>query len=214
MTRWARFKNKQEHEATSWQDLKTKQRPKRKQEGDEGAPKEVVPEWLEKRRTARRERRKRGKPCFHCRETGHMAATCPQKTGEHKTDICFKCGSTEHNVHNCTKKIDDMPFAMCFICKQKGHLSSKCPDNPRGLYPEGGGCKFCGSVEHYRRDCPERAENQTHSERRKTFKMRTETNEESIEAIDNSSDEASEEDEDENKKKSGPKAKKAKVVKF
>ena len=27
MTRWARFKNKQEHEATSWQDLKTKQRP-------------------------------------------------------------------------------------------------------------------------------------------------------------------------------------------
>jgi zinc finger CCHC domain-containing protein 9 len=33
---------------------------------------------------------------------------------------------------------------------------SKCPDNPKGLFPNGGACKFCSSVEHYARDCPER----------------------------------------------------------
>ena len=26
-------------------------------------------------------------------------------------------------------------------------------DNPRGLYPKGGGCRFCGSVEHLKNDC-------------------------------------------------------------
>lgn len=35
-------------------------------------------------------------------------------------------------------------------------LIFKCPDNPKGLYPNGGACKFCSSVEHYARDCPER----------------------------------------------------------
>merc|ERR1712236_88882 len=33
-----------------------------------------------------------------------------------------------------------------------------CPDNPRGLYPKGGGCVFCGSVEHLKRDCPRKVE--------------------------------------------------------
>lgn len=45
---------------------------------------------------------------------------------------------------------------MCFTCKETGHLTRECPDNPRGLYPKGGGCKECGSVEHLLRDCPER----------------------------------------------------------
>ena len=60
-----------------------------------------------------------------------------------------------------------------------GHLARSCPENPRGLYPQGinnvswhlkkiyplnfcfvmhfkgGGCKFCGSVEHLKRDCPQ-----------------------------------------------------------
>jgi hypothetical protein len=45
-------------------------------------------------------------------------------------------------------------FATCFICKQSGHLAKACPDNPRGLYPKGGGCRFCGSVEHLKNDCP------------------------------------------------------------
>ena len=47
------------------------------------------------------------------------------------------------------------PYAKCFICKEIGHLSKQCPDNPRGLYPNGGCCKLCSSVEHYKRDCPE-----------------------------------------------------------
>ena len=34
-------------------------------------------------------------------------------------------------------------------------INFKCPDNPKGLYPNGGACKFCSSVEHYARDCPE-----------------------------------------------------------
>ena len=33
-----------------------------------------------------------------------------------------------------------------------------CPDNPKGLYPKGGGCVFCGSVEHLKRDCPRKVE--------------------------------------------------------
>jgi len=208
MTRWARFKNKQEHDASSWQDLK-KAKQHNRGKNNKGGKEEEIPEWLEKRRAARRERRKRGKPCFHCREPGHMAAKCPKKgEGESAQDICFKCGSTEHSIYQCKKDTgDDMPFATCFICKQKGHLSSKCPDNPRGLYPDGGGCRFCGSVEHYRRDCPERNPNKNNGERKQTFKMRTQAKEESIEAIDNSSDDESDHHE-------APKPKKAKVVKF
>merc|ERR1712058_217833 len=49
-------------------------------------------------------------------------------------------------------------FAVCFICKQEGHLAKACPDNPKGLYPNGGGCVFCGSVEHLKRDCPRKLE--------------------------------------------------------
>ena len=47
---------------------------------------------------------------------------------------------------------------MCFICKEVGHLAKSCPDNPKGLYPKGGGCKFCGSVEHLKADCTRKAQ--------------------------------------------------------
>ena len=49
----------------------------------------------------------------------------------------------------------EFPYAKCFICNETGHLSRQCPDNPRGLYPNGGCCNMCGCVEHLKRDCPE-----------------------------------------------------------
>ena len=38
---------------------------------------------------------------------------------------------------------------------QKGHLASKCPQNDRGVYPNGGSCKVCGKVDHRASDCPD-----------------------------------------------------------
>lgn len=29
------------------------------------------------------------------------------------------------------------PFAKCFICGESGHIARTCPDNPKGLYPNG-----------------------------------------------------------------------------
>src|SRR5579875_2238826 len=55
---------------------------------------------------------------------------------------------------------DGTSFATCFICGEKGHLSSKCPHSTHGLYPNGGCCRTCGSVEHLVRDCPEKKKKQ------------------------------------------------------
>lgn len=55
-------------------------------------------------------------------------------------------------------------YATCFICHQTGHLAKACPDNPRGLYPKGGGCRFCGSVEHLKNDCPRKLQKDAKSE--------------------------------------------------
>jgi len=91
---------------------------------------------------------------------GHGMADCPilKDDMEQSTNICFKCGSSEHLARVCSAKVPKgkLLFAKCFVCGQKGHLSSSCPDNPRGLYPNGGCCPLCASVEHYKRDCPER----------------------------------------------------------
>ncbi|KXJ22638.1 zinc finger CCHC domain-containing protein 9 [Exaiptasia diaphana] len=121
---------------------------------------------LEKQREARRRRRAKrkgflqGLTCFHCRQTGHTTATCPQTNNQGVgVGVCYKCGSSSHTTKNC--KVDTSqaenpyPFAKCFICGETGHLSRSCPDNPRGLYPKGGGCNICGSVEHLKRDCPD-----------------------------------------------------------
>lgn len=110
----------------------------------------------EKRRLKRIGTKETNMVCFKCRQTGHDMATCPKvDMTEEGSGICFKCGSTEHSLNQCRMKGEMLAYAKCFICKENGHLAKQCPDNPRGLYPNGGCCRECGSVEHYRKDCPE-----------------------------------------------------------
>jgi zinc finger CCHC domain-containing protein 9 len=80
------------------------------------------------------------------------------------TTKCFKCGAVDHMTKECTVRNEGFPFATCFICKEVGHIARMCPDNPKGIYPQGGGCRFCGSVEHKRANCTERGKWKQHSE--------------------------------------------------
>ncbi|XP_029429938.1 zinc finger CCHC domain-containing protein 9 [Rhinatrema bivittatum] len=113
------------------------------------------------RRLKRQVKKKNQMLCFHCRKPGHGLADCSEahRSQEMGTGICYRCGSTEHELNKCRAKVDpalgEFPYAQCFICGEMGHLSRSCPDNPKGLYAEGGCCKVCGSVEHFQRDCPE-----------------------------------------------------------
>ena len=134
-----------------------------------GATKQEVDEALkrERRRAEKTLARSKKLVCFNCRQPGHMLADCPNTENIKMEDMpkaaghCFKCGSLEHSSKDCKSKLrreNAYRFAVCFICKQEGHLAKACPDNPKGLYPNGGGCVFCGSVEHLKRDCPRKAE--------------------------------------------------------
>ena len=39
------------------------------------------------------------------------------------------------------------------MCTEIGHLASQCPKNEKGIYPDGGCCRYCGSTRHLARHC-------------------------------------------------------------
>jgi zinc finger CCHC domain-containing protein 9 len=108
-------------------------------------------EYAALKRRSRRERRKEhNMECFKCRTKGHSIKNCPAQELDTEP-ICYRCGSLEHAIAKCDRKTDSrnpMPYAFCFKCKQKGHLIAQCPENPLGMYPNGGSCRFCNSVRH------------------------------------------------------------------
>ncbi len=129
----------------------------------QNASKEEMAEALkkERRRAEKALQRSKKAVCYHCRKPGHFVGECP----ETKLDVkCFKCGAVDHTSKECKAAKDEFAFAVCFICKGVGHLAKACPDNPKGLYPKGGGCRFCGSVEHLKSDCVRKREKDARQE--------------------------------------------------
>ncbi|KAJ3376472.1 hypothetical protein HDU92_000322 [Lobulomyces angularis] len=83
--------------------------------------------------------------CFLCRKVGHSIKDCQleKNNGKEKNKLVSEKPLAENPY----------PFAQCFICKKQGHISGACPENEHGLYPNGGNCKYCGSVRHLAKDC-------------------------------------------------------------
>jgi zinc finger CCHC domain-containing protein 9 len=129
---------------------------------------QIEPTKKEKEALRRKNRRLKLKEkttvCFLCRSKGHSIQNCPQNIQKESEliemteigSICYRCGSLEHVLAKCDQKKDkknSLPFSTCFVCKQKGHLAGQCPENSKGVYPNGGSCKFCGSVRHLANEC-------------------------------------------------------------
>jgi zinc finger CCHC domain-containing protein 9 len=105
-----------------------------------------------KRRQRRVTKKERSMICFGCRSKGHSIKSCPKESNS----SCYRCGSSDHSLSRCpipTDPENPTPLASCFVCSKSGHLSKDCPSNDKGLYPHGGGCKFCGSVRHLAQHC-------------------------------------------------------------
>ncbi len=144
---------------------------------------------LERRRAEKALAREKKKLCFHCRNSGHVLSECPELRQSSdqlpESGICFKCGSTEHQHTQCkVVRGDTYKYATCFICKEEGHISKQCPDNPKGMYPEGGSCRKCGDVTHLKKDCPKLAR-----QKKEEFEVTVKTlNSRTLEALDEDED--------------------------
>ncbi|KAJ1668897.1 hypothetical protein EV178_000161 [Coemansia sp. RSA 1646] len=106
----------------------------------------------EQRRVNRLSEKEKRSTCYLCRRDGHRVKNCPQASN-HDVGVCYHCGSEDHTTKSCPKPGKSFPYATCYVCKERGHLASKCKLNDKGLYPNGGGCKYCGSKLHLMRDC-------------------------------------------------------------
>lgn len=153
-----------------------------------GIPKSEVQRTikLERRRAEKALARLKRDVCYNCRKGGHNLSDCPELKSkipgvDAAEGVCFKCGSTEHRQFECKVQRDkEFRFATCFICKEAGHIARQCPDNPKGLYPNGGCCKLCGDVTHLRKDCPTVKDKKEET----SIKLQTLDNAENIEGID------------------------------
>lgn len=152
-----------------------------------GIPKSEVQRTmkLERRRAEKALARMKREVCYNCRKGGHVLSECPDlkskiPSADAAEGVCFKCGSTEHRQFECKVQRDkEFRFATCFICKEPGHIARQCPDNPKGLYPNGGSCKLCGDVTHLRKDCPTLTDKKEES----TVKLHTLNSSENIEDV-------------------------------
>lgn len=153
-----------------------------------GIPKSEVQRTmkLERRRAEKALARMKREVCYNCRKGGHVLSDCPELKskipGDTADGVCFKCGSTEHRQFECKvqrEESKEFRFATCFICREPGHIARQCPDNPKGLYPNGGACKLCGDVTHLRKDCPTVMDKKEES----TVKLHTLDSSENIEDV-------------------------------
>ncbi|CAG8479416.1 4027_t:CDS:2 [Scutellospora calospora] len=150
MTRYTKLEKKKYEEAAGFENLAKKCDKKKIEKSPE-----IRVKSSEKRRLRRIKGRLNTTICFGCRQVGHSVRDCPTAK-EQGIGICFTCGSAEHTSKSCKKSVklgDKYKYAKCFVCNEQGHLSGQCPKNEKGLYPNGGACRFCGKVDHFAKDC-------------------------------------------------------------
>ncbi|KAI8055525.1 hypothetical protein BDF22DRAFT_618541 [Syncephalis plumigaleata] len=165
MTRYTKIGRKTHLEASDFQVQALIPRRKRQISNDsnsnnnEYTRKRTAGSAIDNHRDKRARQKKNNTICYSCRKTGHSVSECPNAK-EQGVGYCYKCGSKDHTTKRCHIKADVYTFAQCFICNEKGHLASKCPQNDRGVYPNGGCCRFCGSICHLSKDCKPASANQ------------------------------------------------------